>query len=311
MVSIAMIVYNHEKYLKKSIESVLNQKFDGKIELVIGEDCSTDKSRKIIEDYEKKYPDIINPIYHQKNIGMKKNGLSVLKNTRGKYLALLEGDDYWIDENKLQKQIDFLENNPEYYGVIHNVCIVDDSDHDFSEHQYLYPPQTEGEYYLDDFLNGKYPGQTASYVLHNCYLGMEDKTAERINDYQMNGDIRILLTMLLRGKVYCMEEKMSAYRYVTTHGDSWNAKVINKNMSNFYYNSACEIERYALEEYGKKIDAKYLRYEALCNSFLELLRRRKKNDWIIFKSVISSERNKMEAFRYLMKKILKKLRSKS
>jgi glycosyltransferase involved in cell wall biosynthesis len=119
LVSVVMLTYNHEDYISQAIESIVNQKCDFKFELVIGEDASTDNTRKIIETYIKKYPNIIKPIYTKgKNIGPQDNFLRCIETAKGMYIALCEGDDYWTDTNKLQKQIDFLENNPDY-GMVH------------------------------------------------------------------------------------------------------------------------------------------------------------------------------------------------
>ncbi len=121
LVSVCMITYNHENLIKDAIEGILMQKTSFPIELIIGEDCSTDNTRKIVEDYEEKYPEIIFAQYSEKNLGMINNFLKVLQAARGKYIALCEGDDYWIDPLKLQKQVDFLEANPDY-GLVHTSC---------------------------------------------------------------------------------------------------------------------------------------------------------------------------------------------
>ena len=111
-VSVCMLTYNHEKYIAQAIESVLMQKTDFDYELVIGEDCSVDKTREIVKKFQLKCPNIIKPIYHERNVGASRNCFEfVLPACKGKYIALLEGDDYWIDSLKLQKQIDVFEAN--------------------------------------------------------------------------------------------------------------------------------------------------------------------------------------------------------
>uniref|UniRef100_A0A832DJV2 Glycosyltransferase n=1 Tax=Ignavibacterium album TaxID=591197 RepID=A0A832DJV2_9BACT len=121
IVSICMITYNHEKYIAKAIDSVIMQKTKFDYEIVIGEDCSTDKTREIVLEYKAKYPDKIKLLLQEKNVGMMQNFIDTLKACSGKYIALLEGDDYWIDPYKLQKQVDFLEANEEY-GLVHSDC---------------------------------------------------------------------------------------------------------------------------------------------------------------------------------------------
>ena len=117
-VSIIIITYNHEKYISQTIESVLNQACNYNFEIIIGEDYSTDSTRKIIYDYSVKYPEIIKPFFPEKNIGAIANEQNCLKIANGQYIAFLEGDDFWINPLKLQKQIDFLEANPDF-GIVH------------------------------------------------------------------------------------------------------------------------------------------------------------------------------------------------
>lgn len=119
-VSVVMVTYNHERFLAQALDSILEQKVAFPYEIVVGEDCSTDGTREILKSYAAKHPDVIRPIYHEHNVGMQPNAMAILKKCRGKYLAALEGDDYWCDSGKLQLQVDFLENNPGHSGCCHN-----------------------------------------------------------------------------------------------------------------------------------------------------------------------------------------------
>lgn len=114
MVSVCMITYNQESYIAQAIEGILMQKTNFQFELVIGEDCSTDNTRLICKEYKKKHPDIIKLLLPKKNLGSNENFNQIIKMSLGKYLALCEGDDYWTDPYKLQKQVDFLECHPDY-----------------------------------------------------------------------------------------------------------------------------------------------------------------------------------------------------
>lgn len=116
-ISIAMLAYNHEKFIGKAIESVLMQKTSYTYKIIIAEDFSTDNTREIVLEYKKKYPDKIKLILQDKNVGASQNNGDLLSNLEGKYIAALEGDDYWTDPLKLQKQVDFLEENKDY-GIV-------------------------------------------------------------------------------------------------------------------------------------------------------------------------------------------------
>lgn len=113
VVSVHMITYNHEPYIRQAIEGVMMQKTDFEFELVIGEDCSQDKTREICFEYQKKYPDKIRVLWWHKNVSkLGGNGRRVSAHCRGEFIAFCEGDDYWIDPLKLQKQVDVMRRHP-------------------------------------------------------------------------------------------------------------------------------------------------------------------------------------------------------
>ena len=128
LVSISCITYNHEPYIAQSLDGFLMQKTSFPFEVLIHDDASTDRTADIIREYEKKFPKIIKPIYQKENQYSKGNrsilASFVYPRAKGKYIALCEGDDYWIDENKLQIQVDFLESNPEYGMCYTNFNLV-------------------------------------------------------------------------------------------------------------------------------------------------------------------------------------------
>ncbi len=111
LVSILMITYNHEKFIVQAIESAVMQKTSFDFELVIGDDISSDKTFEICKEYQQKYPHIIKLLHYEKNVGVSNNLVNVYNACKGKYVAILEGDDYWTDEYKLQKQADYLDAN--------------------------------------------------------------------------------------------------------------------------------------------------------------------------------------------------------
>lgn len=124
LLSINCITYNHENYISDAIEGFLMQKTNFNFEILIGEDCSTDKTREIVEMYKKRYPDKIKIITSDKNVGFMKNMIRLHENSKGKYIAICEGDDYWTDPDKLQKQIDYMEKNIECTLCFHATEVV-------------------------------------------------------------------------------------------------------------------------------------------------------------------------------------------
>jgi glycosyltransferase involved in cell wall biosynthesis len=123
-VSVAMLVYNHERYIAEAIESVLMQKTTFSVQLVIAEDFSSDGTRSILFDYQKRFSDKIKLILQNKNVGLRQNKFDLFLHLQGDYIAVLEGDDYWTDSFKLQKQVNFLENNLDYAMSMGKVQIL-------------------------------------------------------------------------------------------------------------------------------------------------------------------------------------------
>eukprot|EP01136_Pigoraptor_vietnamica_P036997 Opistho-1_new@104331 len=126
-IAIWMVTYNHENYIAQAIESVMMQQTNFTYQLFIGEDCSTDKTRAICVSLKEKYPDKIELILQKENIGANKNALQVYHacfQSGAKHIAMLEGDDYWTDPLKLQKQMDWLEGNPDYVLCFHKISVL-------------------------------------------------------------------------------------------------------------------------------------------------------------------------------------------
>jgi glycosyltransferase involved in cell wall biosynthesis len=123
-VSVFMITYNHEPYIAQALDSILMQKVNFDLDIVIGEDHSTDRTAEIVKAYASKYPDKIKAVYQEKNLGSTRNFIETLRRCTGKYIAYLEGDDYWTDPLKLQKQADLLEKIPSISLVFHQAEII-------------------------------------------------------------------------------------------------------------------------------------------------------------------------------------------
>ena len=130
MVTICCTAYNHEPYIRQCLEGFVMQKANFHFEAIVHDDASTDGTAVIIQEYAEKYPNIIKPIYETENQYSKKDGsLAKIMNEHmhGKYIAMCEGDDYWIDPLKLQKQVDFLEQNLDYVFCCHRYKIYDEN----------------------------------------------------------------------------------------------------------------------------------------------------------------------------------------
>lgn len=221
LVSINCITYNHENYISDAIESFLIQKTNFKYEILIHDDASTDKTADIIREYEKRYPDVINPIYQKENQYSKGLKASQINNKRakGKYSAICEGDDYWSDPYKLQKQVDYLEENPSFSVCVHAATVIDaDSKEVISK---VRPSRQNKEFRIEDIIEGGgglFPTNSIVYRsdMGDIRPGFYYKNKTSFGDYQFI----ILLAMI--GKIYYIDEFMSVYRYNVP--GSWTSK---------------------------------------------------------------------------------------
>jgi glycosyltransferase involved in cell wall biosynthesis len=170
-VSVCITTYNHEKYIAQAIDSILMQKTNFDYEIIIGEDDSQDRTRDIVISYKEKYPNKIklflnsreNVIYIDGKPTGRWNFVNNLKNAEGEYIALLEGDDFWTDPLKIQKQVTFLDANPEFVMCFHNVLVKYE---DNRVEPWPHIPERNGSYTLEDLLGGNFI-PTGSVLLRN------------------------------------------------------------------------------------------------------------------------------------------------
>lgn len=207
-ISVNMITYNHVKYIRQAIESILNQKTNFKFELLIHDDASTDGTIDIIKEYADKYPDIVRPYYEEKNQYSQGNRrISYTFNNpraRGKYIASCEGDDFWIDENKLQYQYDFLESHPEYIAHYHAAKIVN-NDGKFTGYFLGQVGITEIMTFDQSLLNF-YPTASKMY---------RKNAFDEVPDFYFigdAGDFPTQILLLMNGNAFYEGKTMSAYR---------------------------------------------------------------------------------------------------
>lgn len=210
LISVCMITFNHEKYISDAIEGVLMQETNFLIELVIGEDCSTDNTRKICLDYKSKYPDIIKLRLPKKNLGMIPNLIENLKACEGKYIALCEGDDRWIDPLKLQKQVSFLEANPDYGLIYSDIRMIDQDGQEISLTPFYENKKCRysGGDVFWELLSGNFIN-TLTICVRKEYI------ADYLSKYPAEWfmyDYRLWLHVAQRSKVKFMYEKTACYR---------------------------------------------------------------------------------------------------
>ena len=222
-VSVYMLTYYHEKYIRQAIESVLSQKTHYNYEIVISDDFSQDGTREILREYQEKYPDIIRLNLNEKNMGIPANIYKARTMCRGRYITNLSGDDYWINDDKIEIETKFMDEHPEYVACINRIELrmndettaYDIVPHDLS--------QLNSVFTIKDYEQCK-PLGTHGMFLRNFFLTEEGREyfaqAQKISQFVDDAVDEVLL--LRKGPVYIMDITTDAHRVVPTDIEKMN-----------------------------------------------------------------------------------------
>ena len=213
LLTVCLITYNHAKYISQAIEGVLMQQVTFPWQLVIADDFSNDGTREIVLSYQKKYPDFIHLILQEKNVGPARNWLDLINYPDSKYIAYFEGDDYWTDPLKLQKQVNFLENNPAFVCHCHNAKILEDGKLIGDYNSISCPVELSRQDIISNF-----GISSASITFRNIFK-------EGMPDYLLNSamDIVLYFSLATHGNFYMSDEIMSVYRLHC--GGIWSSQI--------------------------------------------------------------------------------------
>jgi glycosyltransferase involved in cell wall biosynthesis len=245
-VSVAVIAYNHERFIAQAIKSVLAQKVNFEVELLIGEDCSTDGTRWIVQDYARKYPNVVRALLPDKNLGAAKNLVSVIEACAGNFIACLEGDDFWTDPQKLAKQVAFLDANSDCASCFHNAIAFSDDQGNASpdlslnkkSNRLMCRPGTKPRYAQKEFFKGFVP-PTCSVMFRREAVGKFPPWFEKLSV----GDLPLHVLCAEHGMAGYLQDVMAAYRLHS--GSSWSSRLfLNKTMLEIEMFE--ELERYLL-----------------------------------------------------------------
>jgi len=170
--SVLITTYNQEKVIGQAIEGALAQVTSFDYEIVVAEDCSTDRTRSILCEYRDRFPDRVRPLLREENLGLMRNFPRAFLECRGDYVACLDGDDYWTGSSKLQRQVDFLDAHPDYSICFHNALMVwDDGSQGPTLHS---PPGRRATYYLNELLRHDFISTSAAVVRNHLVRDFPD-----------------------------------------------------------------------------------------------------------------------------------------
>lgn len=210
-VSVIVLCYNQRDFIEKALDSIINQKVDFKYEILVGDDASTDGTDEILLGYEKESSINFNLFIREHNIGSSRNIFELLLSAKGEYIFVLEGDDFWISTDKMQTQVNFLQENKEFIACSHKFNIVD-CDGNMTYRQRLNWVRYKEIFTFDDFQGLYLPGQISTLCLKNIFLNTNDKYSYIYKIDKYISDRTIILTLLLEGNIYTFNRNMSCYR---------------------------------------------------------------------------------------------------
>ncbi len=210
-VSVMVITYNHERYIAQALESILEQVRDFDIEINVIDDASTDRTQDVVRAFQARHPDIVNCYFNTVNVGRVATQLNTIRGfrtLRGEYFALLEGDDYWSDPEKLRKQVAFLGENPEYVACAHQTMKIYDDGSRAPEHFLPFKEFSRNRVSIESLIRMDGVFHLSSIVYRNIF-GLRPPLAFA-DPYSC--EVTINMTYGLFGDFYCLPEYMSVYR---------------------------------------------------------------------------------------------------
>ena len=210
-VSVMVITYNHERYIRKALDSILMQEHDFPIEINVIDDASTDNTQAIVREYSQQFPDVVNCYFNPTNAGHITTQLNTIRGfqtLRGRYFALLEGDDYWTDAHKLAKQVAFLEGHSDYVACAHQTLKVFDDSSRPPEHFLPFKAFGRNTAEMYDLVCMAAVFHLSSIVYRNVF--QQSPPACLYDEFSCEVTINMLYGMF--GKFYCLDDYMSAYR---------------------------------------------------------------------------------------------------
>ena len=299
-VSVIVLTYNHGRYIRKALESIFAQKVNFEYEVLIGDDGSNDDTRNVLVEYHNRYEDKVKVYFSEVNQGATRNFCNLLSNASGEYIAFLEGDDYWCDEFKLKKQIDFLDGNKEY-GSCSCLSYVVDEDGNINQKltdrkDAVFWNFYKCEYTKEDFEQGYYSGHTGSMVMRNINKFSNIDLSVIYKLHPMIGDRTTQVIALKLGKVHNLQQYMSCYRFVENKNTSnWQAqtRANNKRGEEFCY--IVNLEIYANDKLKLKLDLEKVKKDKFVSAVVFCMKNNNANNRKVVYEMI---RKSLKPFKY-------------
>jgi glycosyltransferase involved in cell wall biosynthesis len=236
-ISVLMVTYNHEQYIAAALDSVFAQRHDYSREIVVGDDASTDLTREIVNEYSQKHSGVIRLIQHPQNVGHCRNYFSVLEACRGEYVALLDGDDYWTDPDKLKKQIEFLDEHPDFVLSCHRFRrhYIRQDRYEDDLYPELYENNPDGFVMEPERFFSHWVAQTLTVVVRRSAVDISE-----FQSYKYFADVHLFFSVLQKGKGYAHGFFGAMYNM---HGDGVWSKLNEYQRCRMNYNIVAELRK--------------------------------------------------------------------
>lgn len=253
--SINLIAYNQENTIRRALESIFRQEINFQIEVLLADDASHDSTFAVMDEYQKKYPGVVRAIRQERNVGPTRNAYTILSQSQGKYIASLEGDDYYCNVHFLQSAVAFLEAHEEYIGIQDKCKIVDEKGRTLLDRQQAngneFWQYADQEYGLKEFLEWRMPGHISALVYRNIFKLYPEEDCSIF--YKLDpfvGDRTILMQLVVRGRIFCTKCISLCYQLVEKTGaKNWMSQYRKANKRMDEYRMICSLEKYLREHY--------------------------------------------------------------
>lgn len=313
MIDISIIVptFNHAQYISRTFDSILGQKTGFEYEIVVGDDCSGDNSGEIIQKYMDSHPEVFVNIARNKNIGATNNIYELLKKARGKYIAFCEGDDYWCDDARIERDVSWLNKNSEYIGICgrtvpvgENGEMMDMEDIPVEERFWIYAKDC---FTIKEFSKWQMPGHLSALTLRNIFQNSNAESSVIKKAHPVVADRTIVLMGTLRGKIKCSRNTVSCYRFrITKNGTNFMSEFKNKNMRYEDYHMLRVFEKYAWEKFHRQLDLSAIKADRFIGSVLVWMDSMDKRDWEVLWKIVLENGHKTRCIYYIGNIVMKK-----
>ena len=306
LVSIVVLTYNHEKYIRKCLDSILIQNVDFSFEIIIGDDFSTDQTAQIITEYQEKFPDIVKPNLRSINVGATRNQYDCFLRSSGDYIAILDGDDFWTDKLKLKTQTDFLKNNDTFIACTQRYSVVDE-DNNVTQEVYdgLGKPES-GEYTINDFQKYIYYGHPGTLVFKNIFIEPQYDYSIIYKADRWICDITLGLILTCLGRIYVSDDNMTSYRrFQKKEGTNYCSSIRGKNGIAERINFLNRLENYCQSEMNIEVKHEDRMPYNVWWSIIYMLRYPTSHNWESLKTIYRMSPYNKRVYKYIFLQSLK------